>query len=73
MLEFIAFIQKYYTQKQVTSSPETGDIQIEMKIWFEEVRQEHPFAKMSKEDILSELRKTREEVYDEFYGERHAG
>ena len=52
--------------------PEPQDIQEEMKLWFEEVRQEHPFTKMTKEEILVELRKTREKVYDELYSDRHA-
>ena len=73
VLEFIAFVQKYYNQAQLEAPPEPPDIQKEIKIWFEEVREEHPFAKMSKEDILLELRKTREEVYDEFYRDRHVG
>ncbi len=36
-----------------------------MKRWFEEVRKEHPFAKMTKEEVLIQLRKTREEMWDE--------
>jgi len=32
----------------------------------------HPFAKMSREEILVKLRQTRENVYDESYGDRHA-
>ncbi|MDM8520207.1 hypothetical protein QUF64_09175 [Anaerolineales bacterium HSG6] len=73
VLEFIAFVRKCYNQMQLETPPETGDVQNEMKVWFDEVRKEHPFAKMSKEDVLIELRKTREEVYDELYGDRHAG
>jgi hypothetical protein len=73
VIEFIAFVQKCYSQVRLENSPKTQDVQNEMKLWFEEVRKEHPFAQMSKEDILVELRKTREEVYDELYGDRHAG
>lgn len=73
VLDFIAFVQKSYQQIQLETPQEKGDIQKEMKVWFEEVRKEHPFAKMSKEDVLIELRKTREKVYDELYGDRHAG
>ncbi|MDM8529036.1 hypothetical protein QUF58_12625 [Anaerolineales bacterium HSG24] len=73
VLEFIAFVQKCYNQIQLESPQEKRDVQNEMKVWFEEVRKEHPFAKMSKEDVLIELRKTREEVYGELYGDRHTG
>jgi len=72
VLEFITFMQKCYNQIQLESTQQKHDLQNEMKIWFEEVRKEHPFANMSKEDVLVELRKTREEVYDELYGNRHA-
>jgi hypothetical protein len=72
VLEFIAFVQKCSYQIPVEVPQEKRDRQNEMKMWFEEVRKEHPFAHMSKEDILIALRKTREEVYDELYGDRHA-
>ena len=52
--------------------PEPEDKQKEMKLWFEEVRQGHPFKQMTKAEILVKLRKTREEVYDELYRDRHA-
>jgi len=32
----------------------------------------HSFAQMSREEILVKLRQTRENVYDESYGDRHA-
>lgn len=31
----------------------------------------HPFARMSREEILDKLRQTREEVYDELYGDMY--
>ena len=71
VLDFIAFVRKGSKQLSLETSPKKQDVQKEMKAWFEEVRKEHPFAKMSKEEILMELRKTREEVYDELYGDRH--
>jgi hypothetical protein len=40
----------------------------EMQDWFKDIRSRHPFAKMSKEEILTILRTTREEVS----AERHA-
>ena len=40
----------------------------EMRSWFQDIRARHPFAKMSKDEILRELRKTREIVW----AERHA-
>ena len=32
----------------------------EMQRWLDDIRERHPFAKMSKEEILEVLRKTRE-------------
>ena len=37
----------------------------EMQAWFQDIRTRHPFAKMSKEEILQALRKTRETVWAE--------
>ena len=37
--------------------------------WFAEVRQTHDFASMSREEILEVLRRTREEVARELYGD----
>jgi hypothetical protein len=37
----------------------------EMQAWFQDIRTRHPFAKMSKEEILQALRKTREVVWAE--------
>ena len=48
--------------------PEQYDLEEEMKRWFEDVSKRHPFAKMSEEEILKELRRTREIVWEE----RHA-
>lgn len=73
VIKFMAFVQKCYTQARQEPPAEKRDVQTEMKAWFEEVRKEHPFAKMNKEEVLVELRRTREEVYDELYGNRHAG
>ncbi len=55
----------------VVTSPETFDWKKEMEAWREEMK-DHPFTKMSKEEILTKLRQTREEVYEEVYGHRHA-
>ena len=41
----------------------------EMQIWFQDIRARHPFAQMSKDEILKTLRKTRETVWTD----RHAG
>ena len=51
----------------VVIHPEPFDWGKEMDAWRKEM-QNHPFAKMSKEEILAKLRQTREEVYDEVYG-----
>ena len=40
----------------------------EMQSWFQDIRSRHPFAQMSKDEILKALRKTRETVW----AERHA-
>ena len=37
----------------------------EMQEWLEDVRTRHPFAKMSKEEILEALRQTRDAVWAE--------
>lgn len=54
----------------VVIRPEPFDWEKEMNAWMLKM-QEHPFAAMSKEEILAQLRLTREEVYDEVYGHRH--
>ena len=41
----------------------------EMRSWFRDIRTRHPFAKMSKDEILKALQETRETVWTE----RHAG
>jgi hypothetical protein len=62
-----------YKQVQiVVLYPEPHDFQEEMKRWMDDLSQRHPFAKMSKEEVLKHLRKTREEVYEELYGDRYA-
>ncbi len=43
-------------------------LSIEFQNWLDDIRTRHPFAKMSKEEILTILRNTREEVA----AERHA-
>jgi hypothetical protein len=55
----------------VVICPEPFDWKKELDAWREEMKT-HPFATMSKEEILAKLRQTREEVYDEVYGYRHA-
>jgi hypothetical protein len=48
--------------------PESSDWQAEFERWLADIRTRHPLARMSKADILNELRKTREDVW----AERHA-
>ncbi|MCK5720399.1 MAG: hypothetical protein KAH84_10700 [Thiomargarita sp.] len=57
----------------VVTEPNSLDWQIRMKKLMQDVSENHPFAKMSREDILEHLRQTREEVYDELYGDRNVG
>ena len=52
-------------------APDPFDWKKEMDAWMLEM-QDHPFAKMSREEVLAKLRQTREDVYDEVYGHRHA-
>lgn len=40
----------------------------EMRSWLQDIRSRHPFAQMSKDQVLTELRRTREIVWSE----RHA-
>ncbi len=56
----------------VVMHPEPYDFQEEMKRWMDDLSQRHPFAKMSKEEVLKRLRQTREKVYDELYGDMYA-
>ncbi|MDM8530479.1 hypothetical protein QUF63_04855 [Anaerolineales bacterium HSG25] len=44
----------------------------EMTRWMDDLSQRHPFATMSKEEVLKQLRKTREMVYEELYGDVYA-
>ena len=45
-----------------------ADQRADLERWFAEVRRDHPFAAMSKADILAALRETREQVWNERYG-----
>jgi hypothetical protein len=56
----------------VVIQPDLSDWQERMKKLMQDVSENHPFAKMSREEVLKRLRQTREEVYDELYGDRHA-
>ncbi|OQY44374.1 MAG: hypothetical protein B6242_12830 [Anaerolineaceae bacterium 4572_78] len=56
----------------VVIDPEPFDWQYEMEKWMQDIRKRHSFAKMTKEEILVKLHQTREEVYEEDYGYRHA-
>ncbi|MCP4112563.1 MAG: hypothetical protein GY749_44725 [Desulfobacteraceae bacterium] len=42
--------------------------QEKMKQLMNDIRQNHPFAEMNKDEILRQLRKTREEVWEAEYG-----
>ncbi len=54
----------------ISMSDEPFDWQKELAALRAEMKN-HPFAKMSREEILAKLRQTREEVYEEVYGHRH--
>lgn len=42
-----------------------------MRAWMTEMKK-HPFSQMSKKEILDQLRQSREKIYEEDYGHRHA-
>ena len=44
-----------------------ADQRADLERWFAEVRRDHPFAAMSKADILAALRETREQAWNERY------
>jgi hypothetical protein len=44
---------------------ERAGLSQEVQEWLGDIRSRHPFAKMSKEEILKLLRQTRETVWDE--------
>lgn len=70
---FIQFVKKCSEPFPSSStSPQIQASQIDFGSWMTDVRSVHPFSQKSKEDIMTELKKTRNEVYEEFYGERHA-
>jgi hypothetical protein len=56
----------------VVIQPDLSDWQERMKKLMQDVSENHPFAKMSREEVLKRLRQTREEVYDVLYWDRHA-
>ncbi len=55
----------------VVIAPEISDWQKRLDYLRKRFQETHPFAQMSREEILVQLRQTREKVYDELYGERH--
>jgi hypothetical protein len=56
----------------VVIDPEISSWQTRLNHLRKRFQETHPFAKMSREEILIQLRQTREKVYDELYGDRHA-
>ncbi|MDM8526872.1 hypothetical protein QUF58_01560 [Anaerolineales bacterium HSG24] len=55
----------------VVVNPELFDLQEIIKQWVAKMK-EHPFSQMSREEILEQLRQSREKIYEEDYGYRHA-
>ena len=56
----------------VVIEPDLSERQKHLRDFTHRLSKTHPFAKMSKEEVLERLRQTREEVYDELYGDRYA-
>ncbi len=61
----ISNLPPYKEVEIVVLYPEPSDWEAELKRWLADIRTRHPLAKMSKADILKELRKTREIVWAE--------
>jgi len=53
----------------VVMHPELTDWQARMKQLMDDLQHNHPFARMSQEEIVRQLRKTRDEVYADVYGD----
>jgi hypothetical protein len=49
--------------------PEPSDLSSLMEEWIIEIRGRDPFANMSKDEILTKLRETRDEVWEECYAD----
>ncbi len=45
----------------------TSEWQEKMKLWMNKLREDHPFGEMSKDEILRQLKKTREDVWKTEY------
>ena len=56
----------------VVIQPDLSEWHERMRKLMHNVSENHPYAKMSQEDILRHLRQSRQEVYSELYGDRHA-
>ena len=52
-------------------NPDSFDWQKIMQQWIDEMKH-HPFATMSKQEILEHLRQSREKIYEEDYRHRYA-
>jgi len=55
----------------VVLHPELSDTKEEMIRWLNKMKKTHPFADMSKEEILEKLRETRNQVWEEHYANQH--
>ncbi|OQY48862.1 MAG: hypothetical protein B6242_00895 [Anaerolineaceae bacterium 4572_78] len=55
----------------VVINTESLDLQEIVQQWITKMK-EHPFSQMSREGILEQLRQSREKIYEEDYGYRHA-
>ena len=55
----------YKEVEVVVLYPEPADWQAEFKRWLADIRTRHPLVNKTKEEILKELRQTREHVWSE--------
>ncbi|MCP4104172.1 MAG: hypothetical protein GY749_01320 [Desulfobacteraceae bacterium] len=67
----ISELPPYQEVEVIVICAEQTDLQAEMKQWFDDIRKYHPFAKMSKNEILESLRITRETVWNERHESQH--
>jgi hypothetical protein len=70
-------VQKLQLVQEVLGSVETNTEQVShwqqrMEHLMQEIATHHPFANHSQAEILQRLRQTREEAYEELYGETNA-
>lgn len=57
------------TVEIIVLAPDSLSTREDMQAWIDDISQRHPFAKLSKKEVLAKLKATREDIWKE----RHAG